>query len=138
VESWGKAAESFMRIVESVGPVGALVVSVLVALALAVVLIAHFSGLYQERRGAGQGLDLVDRLVIEVDKLVTREAALRADLDRQEQESDSHRIRAAALQADVELMRVQLRRAIETLRAVKDGRLHPSAITDADLAEAVR
>lgn len=133
-----EAAEGVIRIIGSLSPGGVIIVSVVVALALAVVLIAHFSGLYQDRRRGGQEIVFVDRLVADVDKLLVREAALRADLERQEQESDGNRLRAAVLQADVELMRMQLRRAIETLRAVRDGRLHPSAITDADLAEAVR
>ncbi|QRE74398.1 hypothetical protein [Methylobacterium aquaticum] len=138
MESWGKAAEAALRILEGIGPRGALIVAVVVGLGLAVVLIGHFGGLYTTRRADKQSLDFVDRLIAEVDKLAARELALRADLERQERDADSHRLRAVELQADVELMRMQLRRTIEILRAVRDGRLLPSAITDADIAEAVQ
>lgn len=137
MESWGKAADGFVRMLSGLGAWGLIIVSVVVGLALAVVLIAHFGGVYRDRRADKQSLDFVDRLIGQVDKLSRRELALRADLERQERESDSNRIRAVELQADVELMRAQLRRAIETLRAVRDGRLHPSAITDADIVEAL-
>lgn len=137
MEGWAKAAEGFVHVLGGLGERGVIVVSVVVGLALAVVLIAHFGGVYRDRRADRQGLDFVDRLIAQVDKLSQRELTLRADLERQERDSDSHRIRAAELQADIELMRSQLRRTIETLRAVRDGRLLPSAITDADIAEAV-
>lgn len=138
MEALAKAAESFVPLLDKLGSTGIVIVSVLVGLAIAVVLVAHFSGLYQGRREDGQRLDIVDRLIADVDKLLAREARLRADLEQQERESDSHRIRAAELQADAELMRVQLRRYIELIRAVKDGRLLPSAITEADIAEALK
>lgn len=138
MESWGKVAESALRILEAVGPWGALIISVVVGLGLLVVLVGHFGGLYRDRRADKQGLAFADRLIAAVDNLAQRELALRADLERQERDADSHRLRSVSLQADVELMRAQLRRAIETLRAVRDGRLLPGAITDADLAEAVR
>ena len=60
--------------------------------------------------------------------------ALRADFERQEIENDRLKDRARELQTSVELMRTQLRRTIELLRAVREGRLAPSAIEDADLA----
>ncbi|MGX5776501.1 hypothetical protein [Methylorubrum zatmanii] len=138
MESWGKAAESALRVLEGLPPYGVLLVSGVVGLGLAVALIGHFSGLYQGRRADGQSLGMIDRLMRQVDDMSAREVSLRADLERQEQEADTYRLRAAELQADVELMRVQLRRYIETVRAVKDGRLLPSAITDADLAEVLK
>ncbi|WP_337228920.1 hypothetical protein, partial [Proteus faecis] len=91
-------------------------VSGVVGLGLAVALIGHFSGLYQGRRADGQSLGMIDRLMRQVDDMSAREVSLRADLERQEQEADTYRLRAAELQADVELMRVQLRRYIETVR----------------------
>lgn len=138
MESWGKAAESFLRVLEGVGPYGTLIISLVVGLGILVALVGHFAGLYQGRRADAQSLAFVDLLIAEVDKLSARELALRADLERQERDADNHRLRAVELQADVELMRTQLRRTIETLRAVRDGRLLPSAITDADIAQAVR
>lgn len=135
---WGNAVEGAIRIIDRLGPRGALVVSGVVGLGLAAALLAHFRGLYLERRSDRQSLDLVDRLIAEVDKLAAREVALRAEMERQELDRDSQRLRAVELQADVELMRAQLRRAIEVLRAVRDGRLLPSAITEADLAGLIR
>ncbi|MCJ2050886.1 hypothetical protein [Methylobacterium sp. J-070] len=135
---WGNAVEGAIRIIDRLGPRGALVVSAVIGLGLAAALLAHFRGLYLNRRADRQSLDLVDRLIAEVDKLAAREVALRAEMERQELDRDSQRLRAVELQADVELMRAQLRRAIEVLRAVRDGRLLPSAITEADLAGLVR
>lgn len=135
MEGWGKAAESFGRTVESVGPWGALLIALAVGLVVGLALLAHFKGLFQGQRGDRQSLDFVDRLIAEVDKLSTREAALRAELERTDIDRDGQRLRAVELQADVELMRAQLRRAIEQLRAVREGRLAPSAINETDLAE---
>lgn len=138
MDPWAKPTELFLSVMAGIGPYGTLIVSVIVGLGLVVVLVAHFSGLYSSRRADKQSLDFADRLIGEVDKLSQRELALRADLERQERESDMHRLRSVELQADTELMRMQLRRYIETLRAVRDGRLLPSAITDADLAEVLQ
>ncbi|MGC5778822.1 hypothetical protein [Methylobacterium sp. NFXW15] len=138
MDGWGKAAESAARIVESLGPWGALVLAVVVGLGVVLALCVQFGGLQLGRKADRQSLDFVDRLISEVDKLAAREVALRAEMERQELDRDSHRLRAVELQADVELMRAQLRRAIEVLRAVRDGRLLASAITEADLAELVR
>lgn len=138
MESYGKAAESFLRMLEGLPSYGVIIVCAVVGLGILIVLIAHFGGLYQGRRADKQSIDFVDRLIGQVDAFSQRELKLRADLERQEQEADSLRLRAAELQADATLMRTQLRRLIETLRAVRDGRLQPSAITDADVAEAVK
>jgi len=135
MDSWGRAAEAALRVLEGLGPYGALLLAGVVGLGLVVALIVHVGGLQLGRKADRQSLDFVDRLIGEVDKLSTRELALRAELERQELDRDSYRLRAVELQADVDLMRAQLRRAIEALRAVRDGRLSPSAITDADLAE---
>lgn len=138
VDPWAKPTELFLLVMAGVGPYGTIVVSIIVGLGLVVVLVAHFSGLYSSRRADRQSLAFADRLIADVDKLSQRELTLRADLERQEREADMHRLRAVELQADTELMRMQLRRYIETLRAIRDGRLLPSAITDADLAEVVK
>lgn len=138
MESWGKAAESALRVLEGLPDWGVLIVSGVVGLGILIVLIGHFGGLYQGRRADKQSLDVMDRLINEVDRLSERELNLRADLERQEREADTYRLRAVEFQADAELMRIQLRRLIEITRAVKDGRLLPAAITDADVAEVVK
>lgn len=138
MDSWGKAAESALRVLEALPFWGVLIVSGVVGLGIVVVLVGHFGGLFQGQRTDQRGIGMIDRLMKQVEDFSAREGALRADLERQEREADTYRLRAVELQADVELMRIQLRRLIETARAVREGRLQPSEIKDADLAEVLR
>ena len=64
-----------------------------------------------------------------------REAALQAEADRIETENDRLKDEMRLLRTQIVLMRNQLRRAIDMLRAVREGRLSPDAIAAADTIE---
>ena len=125
-----------IRIIEATGPIGAIVAAVIVGLVLALIVYAKSAGLLGITRTETQKGDFQDRLIAQVDKLMLREASLQAEADRIEGENDRLKDEMRELRTQVVLMRNQLRRAIDLLRAVKEGRLSPDAIAAADTLEA--
>ncbi|MCF4125026.1 hypothetical protein [Methylobacterium sp. SyP6R] len=107
-----------VRIVEATGPVGAYIAAAIVGLVLALIVFAKTQGLFTSTTTAQQQVDFQKLLLEHLDRLSKREEALRAEM--------------AEVQAHVALMRVQLRKAIDLLRQVREGHVPPDAIdTDA-------
>lgn len=134
---WAEIEGPAIRIIEATGPTGAIVAAVLVALALVVIILAKFGGLFDNSRNEVLKTDFIGRLVAEVDKFSVRESELRREADRLEAENDRLKDNMRELQTQGILMRNQLRRAIDLLRAVREGRLPPEAIAAADTIEVV-
>ncbi len=106
------------RILEGTGPVGAYIAAGLVGLVLVLIVYARTQGLFNDTATAKQQVEFQKRLMEQVDRLMERDDALRDEM--------------AEMQAHVALMRNQLRRAIDLLRQVREGRVSPDAIdTDA-------
>jgi uncharacterized protein YlxW (UPF0749 family) len=134
---WAEIEGPAIRIIEATGPTGAIVAAVLVALALVVIILAKFGGLFDNSRNEVLKTDFIGRLVAEVDKFSEREKELRREADRLEAENDRLKDKMRELQTQGILMRNQLRRAIDLLRAVREGRMSPDAIAAADTIEVV-
>lgn len=133
---WGEIEGPAIRIIEATGPVGAIVAAALVGLALVVIIFAKLGGLFDNSRNDVLKTDFIGRLVAEVDKFSEREKELRREADRLEAENERLKDKMRELQTQGILMRNQLRRAIDLLRAVREGRLSPDAIAAADTIEA--
>lgn len=132
-----KNIELALRILDGSGPIGFYIAAVIVGLTLAVIIIARVAGLFDSARGDIQKTGFLDRVIAQYDKLAASEAALRAEAEHLEAENDGLKDRARELQTSVELLRVQIRRAIDLLTAVRDGRLQPADV-GAELAELVK
>lgn len=132
-----KSVESALRIIEGTGPVGAYIAAGIVGLTLAVIVFARTAGLFDGTRSDQQKTGFLDRVIAQYDKLVLVEDQLRKDAERIEAENDELKDRQRELQTSVELMRIQLRRAIDLLSAVRDGRMQPADIAP-ELAELIR
>lgn len=126
-----------IRIIEATGPIGAVIAGVIVALVLGLIIFAKSTGILNFTRTETQKGDFQDRLIGQVDKLLLREAALQAEADRIEGENDRLKDDMRELRTQIVLMRNQLRRAIDLLRAVREGRISPEAIPAADTIEVV-
>lgn len=126
-----------IKLIEATGPIGAVIAAVIVALVLAVIIYAKSTGLLNISRTETQKGDFQDRLIAQVDKLLLREAALQAEADRIEGENDRLKDDMRELRTQIVLMRNQLRRAIDLLRAVREGKISPDAIPAADTIEVV-
>ena len=132
MEEYGKALKTF---VETTGPAGAIIAAVIVGLALAVILYARTKGLFQSAEEGDNRNDFVGQLIEQVDRLAAREERLQHEADRVERENERLKDKQRELLTKMELMRNQLRRAIDLLRAVREGRLPPEAIAAADTIE---
>lgn len=132
-----KNIELALRILDGSGPIGFYIAAVLVGLALAVIIVARLAGLFDSARGDIQKTGFLDRVIAQYDKLAASEAALRAEAEHLEAENDGLKDRTRELQTSIELLRVQIRRAIDLLTAVRDGRLQPADV-GAELAELVK
>ncbi|KMO32493.1 hypothetical protein [Methylobacterium aquaticum] len=107
-----------IRIVEATGPIGAILAAIIVGLCLALIVFARSQGLFNDARTAQQQAEFQKRLLEQVERLMHREEVLIQEMSE--------------VQAHVALMRVQLRKAIDLLRQVREGRVAPDAIdTDA-------
>lgn len=127
---------SALRIIEAAGPPAALLAGGIVSLGLLVIIIAHFGGAYANVSTGVQNVALQDRLIQLVDRLAKSEERLRLDGERVEAENDKLKDRQRELLTTIELLRAQLRRVIDMLRAVQEGRLAPASI--ASLEDIIR
>ncbi|WP_264047517.1 hypothetical protein [Methylobacterium flocculans] len=132
-----KTVESTLRIIEGTGPIGAYIAAGIVGLALAIIVFARTAGLFDGVRSDQQKTGFLDRVIAQYDKLVLVEDQLRKEAERIEAENDSLKDRQRELQTSVELLRMQLRRAIDLLAAVRDGRLQPADVAP-ELAELLK
>lgn len=110
------------RILEMTGPVGAYIAAVLVGLVLILIVFARTQGLFNDSATAKQQVEFQKRLLEQLDRLSKREEALRVEM--------------AEVQTHVVLMRVQLRKAIDLLRQVREGHVSPDAIDPDAIQEA--
>ncbi|WP_288582007.1 hypothetical protein [uncultured Methylobacterium sp.] len=106
-----------IRILEATGPIGAFIAAGIVGLVLALIVFAKTQGLFNDTRTAQQQVDFQKLLLEQLDRLSKREQALQDEM--------------AEVQAHVTLMRVQLRKAIDLLRQVREGRVAPDTIDTA-------
>lgn len=113
---------------EAAGAPEKIVAGVIVGLALALIVYAKSAGLFASARAEGQKVGLLDHFSQEVERLAQAEQDLRRDVDRSEAERDRLKDKQRELETKVILMRAALRRAIDLLRAVREGRLAPEAI----------
>ncbi len=129
-----KSIEAALRIIEGSGPPGFYIAAALVGLALVVIVIANFAGLYDDRRSASTKTDFLDRVVKQYAEVSKSEAELRRETSRRERENDALLDRQRELLTSLELLRSQLGRAITLMRAVSEGRLQPAEL-DAHLKD---
>lgn len=129
-----KSIEAALRIIEGSGPPGFYIAAALVGLALVVIVVANFAGLYDDRRSASTKTDFLDRVVKQYAEVSKSEAELRRETSRRERENDALLDRQRELLTSLELLRSQLGRAITLMRAVSEGRLQPAEL-DAHLKD---
>ncbi|WP_437871311.1 hypothetical protein ACSD7O_22295 [Methylorubrum extorquens] len=128
-----KSVESALRIIEGTGPVGAYIAAGIVGLVLAIIVIARVAGLFDNVRSEKQKTDFLGIVIAQFKEVTASEVRLRAEAERIEVENDALKDRQRELLTSVELMRAQLRRLIDLLTAVRDGKV-PLAAIDAELA----
>jgi cell division protein FtsB len=116
----------FFATLTGIGPIGAIIASVLIALVLVVIIAAWAMGLLDSHRTDSQKTDFQGKLLEAIKALTDRETEL-------VRENASLRDDMGRLQATVDLMREQNRRVIELLRSVMEGRIAPGAIQIPDL-----
>lgn len=114
----GGLLTSLLDIVQRSGPAGALLASGIVGLAFAVILLAHFRGLWVGVRGEAQQVDFQQKLLTLVDKLTSSEDSLRKRIDDLSHDNTSLRVDVEELRVTAALLRSQRRRLIDYLRAV--------------------
>lgn len=132
-----KSVESALRIIESTGPIGAYIAAGIVGLVLAIIVFARAAGLFDDVRSERQKTDFLGLVIAQFDKVTASEARLRQEAQRIEAENDALKDRQRELLTSVELMRAQLRRLIDLLTAVRDGKI-PLAAIDAELGGLAR
>ncbi|PZU89085.1 MAG: hypothetical protein DI527_16255 [Chelatococcus sp.] len=115
------ALQSFIRIVESVGPIGAIVIAVVVALALAWLLLSR--GTQQQQATEFQG-----KLLAALEAMTKAEAASRAALQEAMAENEALRRNVSELTTSVDLLRAQMRHMLAMLRDLQAGRIAPGEI----------
>ncbi len=121
--------------IETAGAPGAIIAGVIVGLGLLIIVYAKSAGMFAAVRTEDQKGDLLDHFSEEVERLAGAEQELRRDLARNEAEQDRLKDKQRELETKVVLMRAALRRAIDLLRAVREGRLAPDAIDAVDTVE---
>ncbi|TXN71639.1 hypothetical protein [Methylobacterium sp. WL6] len=132
-----KNIELALRVLDGSGPIGFYIAAAIVGLTLAVIVFARVAGLFDGTRTDAQKTGFLDRVLAQYDKLAASEEALRKQAERLEAENDGLKDRSRELQTSIELLRVQIRRAIDLLSAVRDGKLQPADV-GAELAELVK
>lgn len=116
-----------LAIIQATGPIGAAIAAGIVGLALAVIVYASAKGLFRDDKAGDQAVQFQAKLLEAVRLLTERETALQRD-------NEGLRRQLAELAVSVDLCRIQLRRAYEILRDVKEGRIAPGAIMPGELA----
>lgn len=122
--------------IQTAGAPGAILAGVIVGLGLLIIIYAKSAGMFALVRTEDQKGDLLDHFAEEVERLAGAEQELRRDLARNEAEQDRLKDKQRELETKVVLMRAALRRAVDLLRAVREGRLAPDAIEAIDTIEA--
>lgn len=122
--------------IQTAGAPGAIIAGVIVGLTLAIIVYAKSAGMFAAVRTEDQKGDLLEHFSEEVERLAAAELELRRDLARNEAEQDRLKDKQRELETKVVLMRAALRRAVDLLRAVREGRLAPDAIEAVDTIEA--
>lgn len=122
--------------IQTAGAPGAILAGVIVGLGLLIIVYAKSAGMFALVRTEDQKGDLLDHFSEEVERLAGAEQELRRDLARNEAEQDRLKDKQRELETKVVLMRAALRRAVDLLRAVREGRLAPDAIEAIDTIEA--
>ncbi|MFD2678031.1 hypothetical protein [Camelimonas lactis] len=123
-----EVAAFLSRVIEATGPAGAIIVAVMLALALAFILIARGATIFAAGRREQQATEFQDRLIKAIESLTASEGSLREQVRQLLAENAALREQLGDLTTSVDLLRNQMRRMIAEMRAVKDGRLQPSAI----------
>lgn len=123
-----EVAREFIALLVSIGPIGAVIAAVLVALALIVIVYAQVSGIFDRRNDAKQNSEFQEKLLNHVKILTDSEARVRQENSRLIED-------VSRLAAMVELLRQQQRRQIELLRRLMTGKMLPGEITEADLGD---
>lgn len=121
--------------IQTAGAPGAILAGVIVGLGLLIIVYAKSAGMFALVRTEDQKGDLLDHFSEEVERLAGAEQELRRDLARNEAEQDRLKDKQRELETKVVLMRAALRRAVDLLRAVREGRLAPDAIEAIDTIE---
>ena len=103
---------ALVAIIQSTGPYGALIISVIVGLVLCVIVIARMKGIIGESR-------FQDRLLVALDQLSKSEEACRKRIDALSAENGTLRDEIDEMRATLSLIRNQRRRLLELMRGVK-------------------
>lgn len=126
--------ESIIRIVEATGPIGAIIIAVILGLGLAVLIFTRLRSLMATGRQEQQATEFQDRLIKALESLTASESSLRAQVQSLLVENAALRENLRELTASVDLLRAQMRKMIGQMRAVQEGRLAAEAMQVPDEA----
>lgn len=119
---------SMIRIVEATGPVGAIIIALVLGLGLAIFAFFKLRSLQATGRQEQQANDFQDRLIKALEALTASESSLRSQVQSLLIENAALRENLRELAASVDLLRQQMRRLIGQMRAVREGKLDADAV----------
>ncbi|MFA6966084.1 hypothetical protein [Bosea sp. (in: a-proteobacteria)] len=119
---------SVVRVVESTGPTGAIIVAIVLGLALGAIILAKGNSLLAGGAREQQATEFQDRLIKALEALTASESSLRSQVQSLLVENAALRENLRELAASVDLLRQQMRRLIGQMRAVQEGRLPADAL----------
>lgn len=126
--------ERFLRIVEATGPVGAIIIAIVLGLALAAFVFTRLRSMLAGGTREQQATEFQDRLIKALEALTASESGLRAQVQSLLVENAALRENLRELTSSVDLLRTQMRNMIRQMRAVQEGRLDAGAMQVPDEA----
>ncbi len=126
--------ERFLRIVEATGPVGAIIIAIVLGLALAAFVFTRLRSMLAGGTREQQATEFQDRLIKALEALTASESGLRAQVQSLLVENAALRENLRELTSSVDLLRTQMRNMIRQMRAVQEGRLDAGAMLVPDEA----
>lgn len=124
----GEIAAAIAKVVEAAGWPGFLVAGLLVGAVVLLLIFGKVNGLFAAGRVDAQQIEFQRLLIKRVETLETKEAELRADLATKWEEDRRQEML-------IGLLRAQVKRLLDQLLDVKEGRLSPAAIELTGLGE---
>lgn len=126
--------DRFLRIVEATGPIGTVIVAILLGLALALFVLTKLRSMLAGGTREQQATEFQDRLIKALEALTASESSLRGQVQSLLVENAALRENLRELTASVDLLRTQMRNMIRQMRAVQEGRLDAGAMQVPDEA----
>lgn len=121
-------AEQILRIVEATGPVGAIIIAIVLAFGLVAFLWTKGRSLFAAGTREQQATEFQDRLIKALEAVSASENSLRSQLAAALAENAALRDELRELTSSVDLLRGQMRLLIAQMRDIRAGRIAPGDV----------